>query len=167
MAFGCNCFSERAIQRIYEAKVRPSQKPINVLTDCISKIEQVAKIKNPKERNLISSYMPGAFTIVLEKKEKVPPILTSGLDTIGIRIPDHKIALELLKNIESPLATTSVNISGDLPGTEISDFLEEFQDKVDIIIDGGPAPIGIASTIVQVDSDLKINVLRQGSIWMD
>lgn len=161
---GGNCFSEKAIRKIFKDKSRPEQKPINVLTNNIEKIQKVAKNISKKEKEIINKYMPGAVTIILDKKEEVPNILTAGLDTIGVRIPNNKIALEILKEFENPLATTSVNISGDLPGLEIQDFIEEFKDKVDIIIDGGKSKIGIASTIVRVDKNSKINVLRKGSI---
>lgn len=161
---GCNCFSKKAIKRIFEVKARPERKPINVLTDKIEKIENVTKNIKKEEKEIINKYMPGAVTVVLDKKEEVPDILTSGLDTIGVRIPNNKIALEILKKFENPLATTSVNISGDLPGLEINDFIKEFEDKVDIIVDGGKAKIGVASTIVKVDENSKINILREGSI---
>lgn len=161
---GGNCFSEKAIRKIFKDKSRPEQKPINVLTNNIEKIKKVAKNISKKEKEIINKYMPGAVTIILDKKEEVPNILTAGLDTIGVRIPNNKIALEILRKFENPLATTSVNISGDLPGLEIQDFIEEFKDKVDIIIDGGKSKIGIASTIVRVDKNSKINVLRKGSI---
>lgn len=134
---GGNCFSEKAIRKIFKDKSRPEQKPINVLTNNIEKIKKVAKNISKKEKEIINKYMPGAVTIILDKKEEVPNILTAGLDTIGVRIPNNKIALEILRKFENPLATTSVNISGDLPGLEIQDFIEEFKDKVDIIIDGG------------------------------
>lgn len=161
---GCNCFSEKAIKKIFDIKLRPEQKPINVLTNNMEKIQKVAKDISEKEELIIKEYMPGALTIILDKKEEVPNILTAGLDTIGVRIPNDKIALDILKNFEYPLATTSVNISGDLPGLEIQDFIDEFKDKVDIIIEGGKAEIGIASTIVIVDEDTKVNILREGSI---
>lgn len=161
---GCNCFSEKAIRKIFKDKSRPEQKPINVLTNNIEKIQKVAKNISEKEEEIIKKYMPGAITIILNKKENVPSILTAGLDTIGVRIPNNKIALDILKNFEHPLATTSVNVSGNLPGIELEDFLEEFKDKVDIIIDGGKSKIGIASTIVRIDENSKINILRKGSI---
>lgn len=161
---GCNCFSKKAIKRIFDIKARSEKKPINVLTDKIDKIENVTKNIKNEEKEIINKYMPGAVTIVLDKKENVPDILTSSLNTIGVRIPNNKIALEILKKIENPLATTSVNISGDLPGLEINDFVKEFENKVDIIIDGGKTKIGIASTIVKVDENSKINILREGSI---
>lgn len=161
---GCNCFSTKAIKRIFDVKSRPERKPINVLTDKIEKIENVTKNIKNEEKEIINKYMPGAVTVVLDKKEEVPDILTSGLNTIGVRIPNNKIALEILKKFENPLATTSVNISGDLPGLEINDFIKEFENKVDIIIDGGKTKIGVASTIVKVDENSKINILREGSI---
>jgi len=161
---GCNCFSTKAIKKIFDVKSRSEKKPINVLTDKIEKIENVTKNIKNEEKEIINKYMPGAVTVVLDKKEEVPDILTSGLNTIGVRIPNNKIALEILKKFENPLATTSVNISGDLPGLEINDFIKEFENKVDIIIDGGKTKIGVASTIVKVDENSKINILREGSI---
>lgn len=161
---GCNCFSKKAIKRIFDVKSRSERKPINVLTDKVEKIENVTKNIKKEEKEIINKYMPGAVTIVLDKKEDVPDILTSGLDTIGVRIPNNKIALEILKKFENPLATTSVNISGNLPGLEINDFIKDFENKVDIIIDGGKTKIGVASTIVRVDENSEINILREGNI---
>lgn len=161
---GCNCFSEEAIRKIFKDKSRPKQKPINVLTNNIEKIQKVAKNISIKEEEIIKKYMPGALTVILNKKEEVPSILTAGLDTIGVRIPNNNIALDILKNFEYPLATTSVNISGTVPGIKLEDFLDEFKNKVNIIIDGGKSEIGIASTIVRIDEDEKVNILREGSI---
>lgn len=161
---GCNCFSEKAIAKIFEIKGRAKQKPINVLTDNMEKIYQVAKNINKKQEKLIEQYMPGALTIILDKKEIVPKILTANLNTIGVRIPNNKIALEILKNCKFPIATTSANISGDNPALEIREFIGEFKDKVDIIIDGGKSEIGIASTVVSLDESNNVRILRQGSI---
>ena len=161
---GCNCFSEKAIQKLYEIKERDYKKPICVLTNNIEKIKKVVKNINKKQEDLINKYMPGALTMILDKKEGVPDLLTSNLETIGVRIPNNKIALEILKNFDLPLATTSVNISGNNPGIEIEDFIEEFGNKVDIIINGGKSQIGMASTIISINNDNNINILRQGSI---
>lgn len=161
---GCNCFSEKAIKKIFKAKSRPEEKPINVLTNNIKKIQKVTNNISEKEEKIIKKYMPGALTIILNKREEIPSILTAGLNTIGVRIPNNAIALNILKHFEYPLATTSVNISGNLAGLEPKDFLDEFKDKVDIIIDGGKSEIGIASTIIKIEKDSKINILREGSI---
>ena len=107
--------------------------------------------------------MPGALTIIFDKNEKVPDELTSGLKTIGVRIPNHEIALKILEKIDFPLATTSANLSGEEAGISFDDVISTFNGKVDVIIDGGVSPIQIASTIVRVEDD-TINILRNGSI---
>lgn len=163
---GCNCYSEKALKKLFSFKNRPLSKPINVLTDSFEKIELVAENINSKEQELINKYLPGDLTIILNKKENVPDLLTANLKTIGVRIPNHPIALEILKKYRYPLATTSVNLSGESPGIEVPDFIEEFKDKVDIIVDGGKSPIGVASTIVRVENE-KINILREGNLKVE
>ena len=161
---GCNCLSEIAIEKIYNLKNRPENKPINVLTDSIEKISKIAKSLNEKEKELITNYMPGALTLILDKKACLPKRLTAGLDTVGVRIPKDDIALKILSTVDCPLATTSANISGEKEGIEIRDFQEVFAGKVDIIIDGGPTKIQIPSTIIRVEDDKKLNIIREGAI---
>jgi len=163
---GCNCYSIEGLKKLFAFKNRPLSKPINVLTDSVTKIETVAKELNSKERELIKKYLPGDLTIIVDKKENVPDLLTANLTTVGVRIPNHKMALEILKNYPYPLATTSVNLAGESPGVEVEDFLEEFQNKVDIIVDGGKSPIGVASTIVRVESN-EIKILREGQLKVE
>ena len=160
---GCDCFSEKAIKKIFEIKNRNKQKAISVLTDDIEKIYYVANI-NEKEKKIIEKNMPGALTLVVNKKEKVPDILTANLDTIGVRIPNNEIALNILKVYKKPIATTSVNISGDDDGTEVKDFIEEFKNKVDIIVDGGKCNVAIPSTVVKLENGGNLKVLRQGKL---
>ena len=124
----------------------------------------VSKNISEKEEFLINKYMPGALTIILDKNEKVSDILTAGLDTIGVRIPKNNISLRILENVSYPLATTSANISGDSAGIKISDFLKEFDGVVDAIIDGGETDLKVASTIVRVESDNKLKIIREGTL---
>ncbi len=158
----CNSLSEKGIAKIFEIKNRPKEKPINVLTDSVEKIEQIANLLE-KEKTLMEKYMPGALTMIVEKKESLPSILTSSLPTVGVRIPNNEIALAILKNFPYPLATTSANTSGEEAGVEVEDFTKTFDGKVDAIIDGGPTKIQIASTIIKVEEN-NIKVLREGSI---
>lgn len=160
----CNCFSEKAIKKVFDIKKRPENKPINVLSNNLDKIKLVSKNINEKEKFLIDKYMPGALTIILDKNEKVPDILTAGLDTIGVRIPKNNISLRILENVSYPLATTSANISGDSAGIKITDFLKEFDGVVDAIIDGGETDLKVASTIVRVESDNKLKIIREGTL---
>ena len=160
----CNCFSEKAIKKVFDIKKRPENKPINVLSNNLDKIKLVSRNINEKEKFLINKYMPGALTIILDKNEKVSDILTAGLDTIGVRIPKNNISLRILENVSYPLATTSANISGDSAGIKISDFLKEFDGVVDAIIDGGETDLKVASTIVRVESDNKLKIIREGTL---
>lgn len=160
----CNCFSEKAIKKIFDIKKRPANKPINVLSNSIDKIKLVSKNINEKEEFLINEYMPGALTVILDKNEKVPDILTAGLETIGVRIPKNNISLRILESVSYPLATTSANISGDIAGIKITDFLKEFDGLVDAIIDGGETDLKVASTIVRVESDNKLKIIREGTL---
>ena len=158
----CNSNSDVAIRKLYHAKNRSFDNPIGVLTDSIDKIKLITTVINPIEEELINKYFPGNLTIIFNKKDSVSNLLTANKDTIGVRIPDNEIALSILKSYPYPLATTSVNLSGLKEGTEVSDFIDEFKNKVGIIIDGGKTK-EIPSTIVRVDND-KINILRQGSL---
>ena len=160
----CNCFSEKAIKKVFDIKKRPENKPINVLSNNLDKIKLVSKNISEKEEFLINKYMPGALTIILDKNEKVSDILTAGLDTIGVRIPKNNISLRILENVSYPLSTTSANISGDSAGIKISDFLKEFDGVVDAIIDGGETDLKVASTIVRVESDNKLKIIREGTL---
>ena len=149
----CDAFNEEAVKKIYELKGRNNNKPICVLTSSIEKINKVAHIKE-REKELITKYMPGALTIILDKKESVSNVLTSHLPTIGVRIPDNKIALKILGKVGNPLATTSANISGTQAGIKINDFINEFNNKVDIIIDGGETNLKLSSTIIRLKNEI-------------
>ncbi len=158
----CNSFSESAIKKIYSAKKRSLDKPICVLTNSIDKINMVVNNISSKEKELIDKYMPGNLTIVFNKKNIVPDILTANKNTIGVRIPNNDIALKILSSYPNPLAVTSVNISGNKCGTSLNDFVDEFSDKVDIIIDSGICN-DTPSTIIKV-IDNEIEILRHGSL---
>lgn len=157
-----NIDDEKAISNLFELKGRNDNKPICVLTSSVNKIEKVAYIKN-KELELITKYMPGALTIILDKKEDISNRLTSNLQTIGVRIPNNEIALNILKYIEKPLATTSANLSGNQPATKLEELVDEFNGKVDIIIDGGITDLKQSSTIIKVENN-EIKVLREGTV---
>lgn len=162
----CNCYSIDGLNKIFSFKNRPLSKPINVLTDSIEKIKMVSNGLKEKEIELIEKYLPGDLTIIVDKNERVPDLLTANLKTVGVRIPNHKIALKILENYPYPLATTSVNLVGLSPGMEVSDFIEEFKNKVDIIVDGGKSPIGLPSTIVRIEND-SLKILREGNLKVE
>ena len=158
----CNAFSDKAINKLFKVKQRDKNKPINVLSNSIEKLKMVVKDFNYIENKLIKKYFPGALTIICQKKENVSSVLTANLKTIGIRIPNNDITLNILAGYPYPLAVTSANISGEKTDTNIQEILNDFKDNIDIFIDGGDIN-NLASTIVKIDNN-QIIVLRQGDI---
>ena len=163
---GTNVFKKEAVEKIYKIKNRPYDKAINVLVSNIEMIEQVAKNISKTEYGIIKNFFPGPLTIILNKQDDVPDIVTAGGNTIGVRMPKNDIALKLIETVGSPLATTSANYAGKKSTINMNMVREEFEVDVDYVIDGGESKIGIASTIVKVESE-EIKILRQGSITKD
>lgn len=160
---GANAFDENAIKKLFEIKGRDFKNPINVLVKDIDMINMVAKNISEIEYKLINAFCPGPLTIILSKKETISPLLTAGLDTIGVRIPNNDISMKILEYANVPLATPSANISGKTSGTNFDDIYEDFKDKVDFMINNGNSSIGIESTIVKVIDNIP-HILRPGSI---
>lgn len=159
---GTDGLNAEAVRKIYDVKHRPFSWPINLLVNSIEMIERIAYV-NDIERQIIEEYMPGAVTLILKKKEMVPDILTSNLDTVGVRIPDCEDVLKIIDGLDNPLAASSANISDFEPAVNFEEAKKYFENNVDFIIDGGNSKIGIASTIVKVDGT-RVEVLREGSI---
>ena len=160
---GVNCLNEDAVKRLYEVKQRPEDKAISLLVSSIEMIEKVAKDITDVEYGLIKEFFPGPLTIILNKKDIVPNVVTAGGDTVGVRMPENEIALKLIEYAGVPMATPSANISGHASGTELNTIMDEFKEKVDYYIDGGRSKIGVASTIVQVIDGVP-HILREGYI---
>ena len=160
---GTNGLNENSIKRLYEVKQRPLNKPISLLVNSIEMIEQITQNISELEYKLIKKFMPGPLTIILKKKDIIPNILTANGDTVGIRMPENKVALKLIEYAGVPIATPSANISGKPSGTTLDMINNDFGEKVNYFIDGGKSKIGVASTIIQV-IDGKPHILREGVI---
>lgn len=160
---GANAFDEVAVKKIFEAKGRPQDNPLIVHVSKKEQIYEITKNINKIEQKLIDNFMPGPFTLVLEKKDNIPNIVSAGLDTIGVRMPENEIAKTIIENSKVPIVAPSANISGKPSGTNIEDIKEELEDKVSAIIDGGETKIGIESTVVKVIDNIPV-ILRPGKI---
>lgn len=163
---GCLPESEKAVKRIYEIKRRESKKPLILMSDEVYNLFDY--VKNPVEKNaqrLIKDYFPGALTLVVEKSPKTPDYLTSGMKTVGIRIPDNKIFAEICRSLDKRvLATTSANISGEPPALSYEEALSYIGEKVDFVVpDYGYKAKGLASTVVGFNEGEPI-IFRQGEI---
>ena len=163
---GANALDENAVKKVFEAKNRPKDNPLIVLVSKKEDIKNVAQNISEIEQILIDNFMPGPFTLVLEKKESVPDIVSAGSNYVGIRIPDNKIAQEIIELSGVPIVGPSANISGKLSGTNAEDIKEELEDKVSVIIDGGQTNIGIESTVVKVIDGVP-TILRPGKVTLE
>lgn len=160
---GTNGLDKNAIKKLYEVKQRPLNKPISLLVNNIEMVEKIAKNITEVEYKLMERFFPGPLTIILEKRDIVPDILTSNTNTIGIRMPSGEIAKKLIEFAGVPIATSSSNISGKPSGTNISDIKKDFEGKVDCFIDNDESELGIPSTVIRIIDNIP-HILRQGAI---
>lgn len=160
---GANALDENAVGKIFVAKGRPSDNPLIVHLADRNKIEDVAQDITEVEQELIDNFMPGPFTLILKRKPIIPDIVTAGLDTVAIRIPENIIAKGIITYSGVPIAAPSANISGKPSGTKIEDIRKELEGKVSAIIDGGETKIGLESTVVKVVDEVPV-VLRPGKV---
>ncbi len=156
---GTPIFDIEGIKRIYEIKKRPKEKPLACLCADLEQIKSIAYL-NDKAIKLINKFLPGALTLILNAKEEV--INKIGYKTIGVRIPNSKIALNILKE-NGPMLTTSVNESGSVPLNEYDEIKRDYNDLVDYIYDTNTHSSNVSSTVVLIN-DNEFKILRLGEI---
>ena len=153
---GADALSEDAVMRVYEAKNRPVSKPISVAVSDMEMLDAVAVVDDAA-RAFIERFLPGPVTVVIPAKSCLPEILTGGTGLIGVRWPDHEIALAIISRLDTPITSTSANISDDIPPTRP----EEVSVPHDYLVDGGELP-GTPSTVVDLTAR---RILRKGAEW--
>ncbi len=159
VAAGVMCLA--GIDRLYEAKSRSANKAIAVLVGDIAQLEQLTPGLSPSAQRLAERFWPGALTLVVSRHPGLPPNLSS-LPTVGVRMPDHTFARALI-HAAGPLATSSANISGETNALTAQQVLEQLDGRIELVLDGGAAPGGIPSTVVDCTQDPP-RILRQGAI---
>ncbi len=159
---GASAFSHGGIKRIYKLKGRKWNKPLALLVTSLDAAAPLLKDVPPEAFHLAKTFWPGPMTLVLQASP-LGKLVTGGLPTIGVRVPDHPVALAVLKAVGLPLATTSVNRSGEEPATSGEEAATLFGSQVDWLIDGGACVIKEASSVVDL-SHYPFSVKRQGSI---
>jgi len=158
-----NAFDVNAVIKIFNIKERPAFDPLIVHTYSIDQFERFACNIHPLVYKLAKHFSPGPLTYILDKKEIIPDIVTSGLNTVGIRIPRQELTLKLLKMLDFPLAAPSANKFGKLSPTHVSHVKKQLGNAIEYILEGGTSKIGIESTIIRI-VDNRIFILRQGAI---
>lgn len=158
---GANPLSEKAVVKAFEAKKR-DPKPMPVLVSSVEAAERVATITEAARR-LVRSFWPGALTIVLPKKPLVPSVVTAGREGLGVRMPNHPVALALAEACGGVILGTSANISGHPPPVLVEEALKELGGSVDMALDGGRCKLGVPSTVVDLTGSQPV-VLREGAV---
>ena len=157
-----NAYSEVAVQKIFALKNRPHFNPLIVHIKSTSYLQRVAKNIPAVALQLADAFWPGPLTMVLEKQDHIPDIVTGGKNTVGVRVPGHPVALALLEALDFPLAAPSANPFGSISPTTAKHVADYFTDTLDIILDGGSCDKGIESTIIGFENGAPI-LYRQGS----
>ena len=171
-----NATDEKAVAKIFAAKNRPEFDPLIVHIPMgwgsLKKLDELgitdSSLLSDQARSiaeiLMKSFWPGPLTLVLPRGSRIPDLVTSGLTTVGIRMPKHSIAQDLLKTIQLPLAAPSANRFGRISPTTTSAVISELGDKVGYVLEGGPCEVGLESTILHVAPDATLTLLRPGAV---
>jgi L-threonylcarbamoyladenylate synthase len=162
---GANALDPAAVARIYEAKGRPAASPLIVHVDSITMAKLLAKQWPDQAERLAQRWWPGPLTLVVEKQAAVPDIVTAGLSTVGLRMPDHPTALALIRAAGVPIAAPSANRFTELSPTTAEHVQRSLGDRVDMILSAGSCRVGIESTVISLAGD-RPRLLRPGGIQL-
>lgn len=162
---GANALDAAAVAKIYELKGRPATSPLIVHAASIEMARMLVAEWPPEAEHLARRYWPGPLTLVLPKAQAVPDVVTAGLPTVGIRVPNHPLALALIREAGVPIAAPSANRFMGLSPTTAEHVREIFGDAVPVL-DGGPCEVGIESTVVSIAAG-KMTLLRPGMISIE
>ncbi len=161
---GADAFNARAVARIFEIKQRPSFDPLIVHIASLDDMSLLTSDNDPRIHQLANAFWPGPLTLVLNRTDRVPDIVTSGLPTVAVRMPGHPVALELIKKAKRPIAAPSANKFGKISPTS-AEHVRKHLPEVDFILDAGHTTIGIESTIVRLH-ETGFQILRHGAVTM-
>ncbi|OPY59684.1 MAG: Threonylcarbamoyl-AMP synthase [Pelotomaculum sp. PtaU1.Bin035] len=160
---GANVLDGRAVAKIFEAKGRPPDNPLIVHVAGREALDGLVKGIPRAAEELMDAFWPGPLTIILQACEKVPSRVTAGLDTVAVRMPSHPVALGLIRAAGVPVAAPSANTSGRPSPTNARHVLNDLDGRIDIVLDGGPAGVGVESTVLDLAGPEPL-VLRPGGI---
>jgi L-threonylcarbamoyladenylate synthase len=162
----CNAFDEKAVAEVFRLKNRPFFDPLIVHVSRRDAVYTISQEISTMAIKLMDAFWPGPLTLLLPKSPSVPDLVTSGLDTVAIRMPSHPLALELLSKLDFPLAAPSANPFGYVSPTSAHHVLQHFSGLIPYILDGGACEVGIESTIVGFEG-VDVVVYRLGGISVE
>ncbi len=163
---GADALNAKAVLELFKAKKRPTDNPPIIHVANVNEVYTLVKEIPPKTDMLMKEFWPGPLTLVFQHSGNVPAATIAGLDTVAIRMPQHAVALALIRESRCPLAAPSANLAGKPSPTSAKHVLEDLDGRIDAILDGGPTPIGVESTVLDLSVDPAI-VLRPGGTSLE
>lgn len=163
---GADALSAAAVERIFEAKERPKGNPLIVHVAGVDALEGIAARVPARARDLAARFWPGPLTLVLPRAAAVPLVTTGGLETVAVRMPAHPVALALINAAACPIAAPSANRSGRPSPTRAEHVREDLEGRIEMILDGGPTPVGVESTVLDMTTEPP-TLLRPGGVTLE
>lgn len=161
---GCDPFNVEAVKRVFKVKGK-RRKPLPVLASSLNHIERIAYMSQDGKK-IAEKFWPGSLTLIFPKKPVLPDVVTCNIDTVGVRIPKHKIALQLISLSNGLLIGTSANKTGEEPPRTVHEAAQKLKEEVDVFLDGGPTSLGRPSTVADFTSK-KPRILREGPVSLE
>lgn len=163
---GANGLNAEAVRRIFEAKGRPQDNPLILHIPGASWLDRYCRNIPASAYALAERFWPGPLTMILRRRENVPNAVTCGLNTVGMRCPDHPVTLAIIREAGVPVAAPSGNLSGRPSPTCAAHMMEDMDGRIDAIVDGGPCGVGVESTIIDLTSSAP-RLLRPGGLPLE
>ena len=160
---GADALNPEAVRKIYEAKERPPTNPLIIHIAEKGEVYRLAEEIPDKAFELMDRFWPGPLTLILKASKIVPKITTAGLETTAIRMPSHRVALALIRESSRPIAAPSANLAGRPSPTTAEHVVEDLYGRIDAILDGGPTPVGVESTVLDMTTEPP-KILRPGGV---
>jgi len=158
---GCDPFNIEAVKRIFKVKGE-RRKPLPILASSINHVEKIASMSQ-EGKKIAKKFWPGPLTLVFPKKLVLPNMVTCNLNSVGVRIPKHDVALQLISSSNGLLIGTSANKTGEKPPRTVQEATQPLKEEVDVVLDGGPTTLGKPSTVADLTTK-KPRILREGPI---
>ncbi|MBL7574466.1 L-threonylcarbamoyladenylate synthase [Peptoniphilus asaccharolyticus DSM 20463] len=160
---GADGLNPEALKKVYQAKNRPGDNPLILHIAEISQLDGIVENISEDAKNMMEMFWPGPLTLIMNRTENVPDEATAGLETVAVRMPSHEVARAILSYCKKPIAAPSANISGKPSTTSFQRVFEDLNGKVEVIVDGGKATVGIESTVVDTTVNPPL-ILRPGKV---